>query len=168
MSQFSHLRTHFPLAGKHASTFYYLNLSKNIHQKFILLRLTSQFRQFSVSLTVPSVFLPISPSLMALFMAYKFNFRYASATDPFKLFYVYQIIKGYKKVGFHLDSRLPITLPILNQLVSITPFLQGSTYQISQFQAMCSLVCYAFLHLGEKTTKFNNTANPPLQLYQIT
>ena len=101
-------------------------------------------------------------------MAYKFNFRYASATDPFKLFYVYQIIKGYKKVGFHLDSRLPITLPILNQLVSITPFLQGSTYQISQFQAMCSLACYAFLYLGEKTTKFNNTANPPLQLYQIT
>ena len=123
---------------------------------------------------------------MALFMAYNFNFHYAPSTvrtyisvlgyshkllgfpDPFKVFYVYEIIKGYKKVGFHLDSNLPITLPILNHLVSITPFLQGSTYQISQFHAMCSLACYAFLHLGEKTTKFNSNANLPLQLYQIT
>ena len=113
-------------------------------------------------------------------MAYKFNFHYAPSTvrtyisdlgyfhkllgfpDPFKVFYVYQINKAIKKVSFHLDSRLPITLPILNHLVWITPFLQGSTYQISQFQAMYSLACYAFLHLGEKTTKFNNNANPPL------
>ena len=119
-------------------------------------------------------------------MAYRFNFHYAPFTmrtyisalgyshkllgfpDPFKVFYVYRINKGYKKVSFHLDSRLPITLPILNHLLSITPCLQGPTYQISQFQAMCSLACYAFLHLGEKTTKFNNNANPPLQLHQIT
>ena len=32
MSLFSHLRTHLPLAGKHAR-FLYLNLSKNLHQK---------------------------------------------------------------------------------------------------------------------------------------
>ena len=123
---------------------------------------------------------------MALFTACKFNFHNALSTvrtyisvlgysrkllafpDPFNVFYAYQINECYKKVSFHLDSRLPITLPILNHLVSITPFLQGSTYQISQFQAMCSLACYAFLHLGEKTTKFNNDANSPLQLYQIT
>ena len=44
MSQFSHLRTHLPLAGK-LMRFMYLNLSKNLHQKFVLLRLASQIRQ---------------------------------------------------------------------------------------------------------------------------
>ena len=118
---------------------------------------------------LPFAFLPISPSVMALFIAYMFNFHYAPSTvttyisalgyshkllgfpDPSKVFYVSQILKGYKKVGFRLDSRLPITLPILDRLVSIAPFLQGSTYQISQFQAMCSLAFYAFLRIGEMT-----------------
>ena len=135
---------------------------------------------------LPFAFLPISPSLMALFIGYMFHFHYAPSTvtkyisalgyshkllgfpDPSKVFYVSQILKGYKKVGFRLDSRLPITLPILDRLVSIAPFLQGSTYQISQFQAMCSLAFYAFLRIGEMTVHFNGNANPPLQLHQIT
>ena len=67
---------------------------------------------------------------------------------------VSQIFKGYNEVGFRLDSRLPITLPILDRLVSIAPSLQ------SQFQAMCSLAIYAFLRIGEMTAKFNSNANP--------
>ena len=43
MSQFSYVRTHLQLAGKHAR-FKYLNLPKNLHQKFVLLRLASQIR----------------------------------------------------------------------------------------------------------------------------
>ena len=88
--------------------------------------------------------------------------------DPSKVFYVSQILKGYKKVGVRLDSRLPITLPILDRLVSIAPSLQGSTYQMSQFRAMCSLGFYAFLRIGEMTAPCNRNANPPLQLYQLT
>ena len=88
--------------------------------------------------------------------------------DPSKVFYVSQIFKGYKKVGFRLDSRLPITLPILDRLVSVAPSLQGSTYQMSQFRAMCSFGFYAFLRLGKMTTTGSSNANPPLQLYQLT
>ena len=87
--------------------------------------------------------------------------------DPSKVFYVSQIPKGYKKVGFRLDSRLPITLSILDRLVSVAPSLQGSTYQMSQFRAMYSLGFYAFLRLGEMTTTGSSNANPPLQLYQL-
>ena len=87
--------------------------------------------------------------------------------DPSKVYYVSQILKGYNKVGFRLDSRLPITLPILDWLVSIAPSLQESTYQMSQFQAMCFLAFYAFLRIGEMTAKCNSNANPPLQLYQL-
>ena len=44
MRQFIHLRTHVPLACNHAR-FMYLNLSKNLDQTFVLLRLASQIRQ---------------------------------------------------------------------------------------------------------------------------
>ena len=71
-------------------------------------------------------------------------------------------------MSFRLDSRLSITLSILDRLLAIAPFLQGSTYQISQFQAMCSLAFYALLRIGEMTTHSNNNANPPLRLYQLT
>lgn len=71
-------------------------------------------------------------------------------------------------MGFRLDSRLPVTLPILDQLISVAPSLQGSNYQIWQFQAMCSLAFYAFLRIGEITSVKKSGANPPLQLCQLT
>ena len=39
-----------------------------------------------------------------------------------------QMLKGLNKVGFRLDSRLPITLPILDKLISVAPSLFGSPY----------------------------------------
>ena len=94
---------------------------------------------------------------MALLISYLYNSSYASSTvntyisalgychklmglsDPSKVFSVSQMLKGYGKVGFCLDSRLPITLPILNRLVAAASSLEGSAYQIIQFQPMCSL-----------------------------
>ena len=75
--------------------------------------------------------LPISPHILALFIAYMFDRQYApttvntyvsalgyshklfNLTDPTKVFFIMQMLKGYGKLGFRLDSRLPITLPIL-------------------------------------------------------
>ncbi|XP_068730919.1 uncharacterized protein [Montipora capricornis] len=37
--------------------------------------------------------------------------------------YVSQMLKGFHKVGFRLDGRLPITLPILDQLFLVAPYL---------------------------------------------
>ena len=89
-------------------------------------------------------------------------------SDPSKVFYVSQMLKGYGKVGFRLDSRLPITLPILDRLVAAASSLEGSAYEIIQFQAMCSLAFYAFLRIGEITSVSKQGAPSPLQLYQLT
>ena len=115
-----------------------------------------------------------------------FNFHYAPSTvntyvsalsychkllgfnDPSKVFYVSQILKGHSKVGFRLDTRLPITLPILDRLISVAPSLEGSNYQLSQFRAMCSMAFYAFLRIGEITSGSKSSANLPLQPYQLT
>lgn len=46
-------------------------------------------------------------------------------SDPAKVFYVSQMLKGYNKVGFRLDTRLPITLPILDKLISASLIILG-------------------------------------------
>lgn len=97
-----------------------------------------------------------------------YSHKLVNFPDPSKIFYVSQMLKGYCKVGFRLDSRLPITLPILDKLISVAPRLRGSYYQISQFRAMCSLAFYAFLRVGEITSVSKRDSTPPLQLYQIT
>ena len=129
--------------------------------------------------------LPVSPSVLALFVAYMFDSHYAPSTvntyisalgyshklmgfsDPTKVFYVSQMLKGYGKIGFRLDSRLPITLPILEQIISTAPRLPGSQYSRCQFQAMCSLAFFGFLRIGEITAA-PTPHSPPLQLCHLT
>lgn len=129
--------------------------------------------------------MPCTPPVLALFIAFLFSRHYAPSTvhtyisaigyshkllgfsDPSKIFYISQMLKGYSKIGFRLDSRLPISLPILHRLISSAPQLPGSPYQICQFQAMCSLAFFAFLKVGEMSISSNPKAAPPLQLSQL-
>ena len=71
-----------------------------------------------------------------------FSHKFISLSDPtnfFFFFYVCQMLKGYYKKDFRLDSRVPVSLPILHRLISVASQLQGFAYQINQFQAMRSL-----------------------------
>ena len=128
--------------------------------------------------------LPLMPATIALFIAYLFERNYASSTvntyisalsyshklsglpDPTRVFYIIQMLKGYGKNRARLDSRLPITLPILQRLIEVSPRLTGSQYQICQFKAMCSLAFFAFLRIGEMTAT-NNAGGQPLQLQNL-
>ena len=61
--------------------------------------------------------LPLSPPILALFIAYLFDLKYVSAIgfshglpslpDPTRIFYILQVLKGYHKKGFVLDNQLP-------------------------------------------------------------
>lgn len=128
--------------------------------------------------------MPIFPATLALFIAYLFDRNYAPSTvntyvsaigyshklsglpDPTRVFYIIQLLKGYAKNGARLDSRLPITLPILEMLLNAAPNIQGSRYQVCQFKAMCSLAFFGFLRIGEITAT-TNAGCQPLQLHQI-
>lgn len=113
------------------------------------------------------VVLPISAPHLALFIAYLFDRNYASSTvntyisalsyshklfgfeDPSKVFFIVQMLKGYGKLTFSLDSRLPITRPILHRLLNIASEIVTSPYELCLFRAMCSLAFHAFLRVGE-------------------
>lgn len=61
------------------------------------------------------------------------------------------MLKGYGKVGFRLDSRLPRTLPILHRLIQAAAVVTNSLENATLFRAMCSLAFYALLSVGEIT-----------------
>ena len=62
------------------------------------------------------------------------------------------MLKGYTKLGSRLDSRLPITLPILHRIIEGASQLAISQLHCCQFQAMCAIAFYGFLLIGEITS----------------
>ena len=126
--------------------------------------------------------IPISPPTLALFIAYLLDRHYASSTvntyvsaigyshklaglhDPTKTFFINQMLKGYGKIGFRLDSRLPITLPILHRIVCAASELADSFFNTCQFQAMCLFAFYTFARVGEITASASDTT---IHLHQV-
>ena len=127
------------------------------------------------------------PATLALFIAYLFNRGYASSTvntyvsalgyfhrlagllDPTKTFYISEMLKGYGKISHKLDSRLPITLPILVCIMRASDSVCVSQYQSYMFKAMCSMAFFAFLRIGEITVSKRESINSNLlQLNQVT
>ena len=120
-------------------------------------------------LNTASISLPLSPSNLGLFIAYMFQHQYAVSTtntyvsalgychrvmglpDPSKVFWVMEMLKGYRKMGLRIDSRLPITLPILLNINAIIPSLCSNVYNALLFRAMCTTAFFAFLRVGEIT-----------------
>lgn len=147
-------------------------------------KLFSQF--LHVILPGVSTTLPISPPVLALFIAYMYDHHYAPSTvstyvsalgychklsgfpDPTKAFFIVQMRKGYGKLGSRLDSRLPITLPILNRILESSAVICHTPYDRCLFQAMCSLAFFACMRVGEFTWTTTQERGSLIQLHQLT
>lgn len=128
----------------------------------------------------------MSPPVLALFIAYMYDRHYAPSTvntyvsalgychklsgfpDPTKAFFIVQMLKGYGKLGSCLDSRLPITLPILNRILESSVEICSTPYDRRLFQAMCSLAFFACMRVGEFTGTTSRKIGPLVQLHQLT
>ena len=133
-----------------------------------------------------SIALPVAPTTLSLFIAYLFDHEYASSTvatyvaaigyyhrlagipDPSKTTYIVEMLKGYHKLSKKLDSRLPITLPILQRIIGSCHIICSSQYTRLLFTAMCTLAFFAFLRVGEMAVTHTHQSARILQLSQIT
>ena len=94
-----------------------------------------------------------------------YSHRLAGVHDPTKIFWVIEMLKGYGKLGSRLDTRMPITLPILRSILQQTPTICGSDYRRYLFTAMCTTAFFGFLRVGEITCCPRSSA--VLQLDQV-
>ena len=67
------------------------------------------------------------------------------------------MLKGYNKIGSRLDTHLPITLPILRQIMCAAPSVATTPYECVMFRAMCATAFFAFLRIGEITATSQNS-----------
>lgn len=123
--------------------------------------------------------------MLALFITYLYDKQYAPSTvntyvsalvyshklagleDPTKVSFILQMLKGYGKKGFKLDNRLPVTLPILERILSSASDITSSYYEACLFRAMCATAFFAFLRVGEMTVNGKKSSNPSLQFHQV-
>lgn len=128
--------------------------------------------------------MPLSPPTLALLIAYLFDHKYVLSTvytcisalgfrhrlagyyDPTKSFVIGQILKGCAKIGSQLDTRLPISLPILNCIIQAATHLSDSTYNTS-------IPGYVFIRpfflFVERVKSLNlRTDNQPICLDEVT
>lgn len=93
--------------------------------------------------------------------------KLANLSDPSKSFFIKQMLKGYKKQGARIDTRLPIPLGIFGRLLDSAAKLSCTEFHKSLFRAMCALAFYALLRVGE-ITKQRSGSSPPIQFDQLT
>ena len=75
---------------------------------------------------------------------------------------------GYGKIGYQLDSRLPITLPILVRIMKGLDIFCVSQYELFMFKAVYAVAFFAFLCIGEITVSKRDSVNSNLlQLDQV-
>ena len=76
------------------------------------------------------------------------------------------MLKGYGKVSTRLDTRLPITVSILERMWANCTLVLDSGYIACMFKAICATAFYAFLRIGEITA--TKQAPEVIQLSQLT
>lgn len=91
--------------------------------------------------------------------------RLAGFPDPTKVCFIVEMLKGYNKLGFRIDSRLPITSPILTRILEVSGSILPSNYWAHLFNAMCTTAFYGFLRIGEVAT--TSPSCNVLQLNQV-
>lgn len=129
--------------------------------------------------------IPASISTLALYLAYLHNKGYAGSTissynsavgyyhklenvaDPSTSFFISKLIQGIKKQKPSIDSRLPITLPILHKLVDAVDKVCIHPYYKALYKAMHLVAFNAFLRVGEMTSDVANNDGHCLQYTDV-
>ena len=133
-----------------------------------------QFQTFLSTLNCQSAGLPANPGHVVLFIAELFKSGLSASTivskmsaityfhkinsfpDPMSHFIVQKALSGAKKLASTTDVRLPITLPMLKNMLDNAHKVVKSEYFAKMFKAMMSLSFFALLRPGEVTASPHN------------
>ncbi len=86
--------------------------------------------------------------ISALAFVHKLNGWY----DPNDCFVIQKLKEGCRRHNTSPDSRLPITVSILDNLIQKLPVICNSSYEVTLFKASYLLAFFGFLRVGEITS----------------
>ena len=154
--------------------------AKNLVQSALSLKSTksyncnlTQFQEFVKNLPSQYQVGPPNPGHITLFIAHLYNSGLSSATISSKLsslsyyfklmgwddhvqdFLVQKALSGVKKLNPSVDTRLPITLSILELLIKNTGHVTPSHQESTMLKSMMSLSFFGLLRPGEVTDSIN-------------
>ena len=133
-----------------------------------------KFHLFVVSNLRKETSFPAQNSSVILYISFMVNQGYAVSTissnlsaisffhkllafdDPTNHFIVKKIMSGAQKIHRNVDTRIPITLEILQKLMDTIHHFSSSIYETLLYRSMFSLMFHAFLRIGEVTESQNN------------
>ena len=120
---------------------------------------------------------PVSTHTLALFIAFLAEQKYAASTvasyisalsyphrlaslfDPTMSEMIQLALRGYSKLNPSADSRLPIALPILEDIILACEHTKSSLHSRKLIQAMYAIGFFAALRVGEITSRASSTSN---------
>ncbi|XP_061195017.1 integrase/recombinase xerD homolog [Saccostrea echinata] len=88
--------------------------------------------------------------------------------DPTQMFIVKKILRGCHKLSHTADSRLPITIGILGQIINALPNTVPVFDHHIMLKALFLLCFHAFLRMGEVTVKQGIAHNKVIQVQDVT
>ena len=93
--------------------------------------------------------------------------RLACLPYPTKVDIIQLVLRGYSKLNPSRDSRLPISLPILENIISSCVRTQSTLYHRNLMQAMYAIAYFAALRIGEITCQPNQSQQNLIFLNQV-
>lgn len=149
-------------------------------------RAWEKFNTFSIQLFDQILTPPLSVATISLFVAYLFQHKYATRTistylsaigyvhkmlslvDPTQSFLIQKLIDGAHRIAPTVDSRMPITIGVLNKLVNNLSVFITSNYELKCFKALYLFAFSAFARIGELIVTNENKVDAVIQLSDIT
>ena len=77
-------------------------------------------------------------------------------TDPTKDYLVSKLMEGSRRERKSADKRLPVSLPVLAQIIQTFPHVCFSVYESKLFKAATLCAFFGFMRLGEFTATSKN------------
>ena len=84
-------------------------------------------------------------------MGIAFKCKVSGGLDVTQHFLVKKLIEGFRRSTHEKDTRLPISITLLKQLLAILPAICRDNYEANMFSAAFTLAFFGFLRVGEIT-----------------
>lgn len=143
------------------------------------------FHDFSYSMCGQIIAPPLSVATVSLFVAYLHNLHLSHKTittylsaiayvhkiqgyyDPTSAFVISKLIRGAQQLAPSYDLRLPITVSVLDKLVSAIAHTAKSTFYQALFKAMYLFAFNTFARIGEITSTSANSVRNIIQFHDV-